>query len=63
MSKTTPGAKDRPQFMTVKLEGNEAVPVFTVSGAITSIARADGYIKIDANGSVEKGEEVTVTLF
>ena len=63
MSKTTPGAKDRPQFMTVKLEGNEAVPVYTVSGAITSIARADGYIKIDANGSVEKGEEVTVTLF
>lgn len=63
MSKTTPGAKDRPQFMTIKLEGGEAVPVFTVSGAITSIAGADGYIKIDANGLVEKGEEVTVTLF
>ncbi len=63
LSKTTKGAKDRPQFMTVKLEGDEAVPVFTQSGAITSIARADGYFKIEANGSVEKGEEVTVTIF
>lgn len=63
MSETTAGAKDRPQFMTVKLEGDEAVPVFTVSGAITSIARADGYFKIEANGSIEQGEEVTVTLF
>ncbi|HEY95302.1 MAG TPA: molybdopterin molybdotransferase MoeA [Dehalococcoidia bacterium] len=63
MSKTTAGAKDRPQFMTVKIEGDEVVPVFTVSGAIMSIARADGYFKIEKNGLVEKGEEVTVTLF
>ncbi|MFC1947224.1 gephyrin-like molybdotransferase Glp [Chloroflexota bacterium] len=63
LSKTVKGAKDRPMFMTVKLEGDEAIPVFTQSGAITSISRADGYFKIEANGSVEKGEEVTVTLF
>ena len=63
MSKTTKGAKDRPQFMTVKLEGNEAIPVFTESGAITSISRADGYFKIEKNESIEKGAEVTVTLF
>ena len=49
--------------MTVKLEGDEAVPVFTESGAITSISRADGYFKIEINGSIEKGHEVTVTLF
>jgi len=63
LSKTTSGSKDRPMFMTVKLEGDEAVPVFTQSGAITSISQADGYFKIEANSSVEKGEEVTVTLF
>lgn len=63
MSKATKGAKDRPQFMTVKLEGDEAVPVFTESGAITSISRADGYFKIEKGGSVEVGEEVTITLF
>ncbi|UCC17617.1 MAG: molybdopterin molybdotransferase MoeA [Dehalococcoidales bacterium] len=63
LSRTTSGSKDRPMFMTVKLEGDEAVPVFTQSGAIMSIARADGYFKIEANSSVEKGEEVTVTLF
>jgi molybdopterin molybdotransferase len=63
MSKTTAGAKDRPQLMTVKLEGDKAIPVFTESGAITSISRADGYFKIEKNGLVEKGEEVTVTLF
>jgi molybdenum cofactor synthesis domain-containing protein len=63
LSKVAKGAKDRPQFMTVKLEGDEAIPVFTESGAITSISRADGYFKIEKNGSVEKGEEVAVTLF
>ena len=63
LSKKTSGSKDRPQFMTVKIEGNEAIPVFTESGAITSISRADGYFKIEANGSVEQGEEVTVTNF
>ena len=63
LTMTASGSKDRPMFMTVKLEGDEAIPVFTESGAIMSIARADGYFKIEANSSVEKGEEVTVTLF
>ncbi len=63
IARTTSGAKDRMQFMTVKVEGDEAIPVFTESGAITSISRADGYIEIEAGGSVEKGETVTVTFF
>jgi molybdenum cofactor synthesis domain-containing protein len=63
LSKSSSGTKGRMQFLTVKLVGDEAVPVFTESGAITSIARADGYIKIEADGYVEKGEIVTVTLF
>lgn len=63
LSENTSGTRGRVQLMTVKLVGDEAVPVFTQSGAITSIARADGYFEIEADGSVEKGETVTVTLF
>lgn len=54
----------RQQFLTVKLRDGEAIPVFKESGAITSMAEADGYIEIPANMDlVEKGEEVEVTLF
>ena len=54
----------RQQFLTVKLRDGEAIPVFKESGAITSMAEADGYIEIPANMDlVEKGEEVKVTLF
>jgi molybdopterin molybdotransferase len=63
LTRTTSGANDRMAFVTVKVEGNEAIPVFTESGAITSISRADGYIEIEAGGSIEKGETVTVTFF
>jgi molybdopterin molybdotransferase len=50
--------------LTVKLERGEAIPVFKESGAITSIAEADGYIEIAENiDLLEKGEPVTVTLF
>jgi molybdopterin molybdotransferase len=63
LSKSTSGDKERVQFMTVKIADGEATPVFTVSGAITSIAHADGYFEIEPAVSVEKGEIVTVTLF
>ncbi len=63
LSETVKGAKDRPQFFTVKISGDEAVPVFTESGAITSIANADGYIEIPEGVSIEQGTAVTVTLF
>lgn len=53
----------REQFLTVKLEGQEAYPVFKYSGAITSTAEADGYIILPVNVDViEEGEEVTVVL-
>jgi len=59
-----PGSVGRRQFLTVKIEGGEAIPVFKESGAITSIADADGYIEIAENiDLLEKGEPVTVTLF
>jgi len=54
----------RVEFHTVKLEKGKAVPVYKESGAITSMAEADGYIKIPANVDLlEAGEKVLVTLF
>ncbi len=58
------GSVGRRQFLTVRIEGEEAIPAFKESGAITSIAEADGYIEIPENiDLLEKGELVTVTLF
>jgi molybdopterin biosynthesis enzyme len=54
----------REQFLTVRLEGDQAYPVFKKSGAITSMTHADGYIVIPINADViEEGEEISVTLF
>ncbi len=54
----------RHQFLTVKIEKDMAVPVFKESGAITSMANADGYIEIPINVDlVEKDETVEVKLF
>jgi len=64
LSQRVPGSVGRRQFLTVKIEGSSAIPVFKESGAITSIAEADGYIEIAENVDlVEKGEPVTVRLF
>jgi molybdopterin molybdotransferase len=53
----------REQFLTVRLENGVAYPVFKRSGAITSMAHADGYIVLPINLDViEEGEDVTVTL-
>jgi molybdenum cofactor synthesis domain-containing protein len=54
----------RVEIHTVRLVDGRAVPAFKESGAITSMAHADGYIEIPADvGVVEKGETVRVTLF
>jgi len=54
----------RHQYLPVRLEGGEVHPVFKESGAITSMADAEGYIEIPANVDlVEKGELVDVLLF
>ncbi len=64
LSRRVPGSVGRKQFLTVRVEGGEAVPVFKESGAITGVAEADGYIEIAENiDLLEKGEPVTVTLF
>lgn len=54
----------RHQIFTVKVKDGEAIPAFKESGAITSMAWADGYIEIPFNVDlIEKGEEVVVHLF
>lgn len=62
-------AKGRRTFVMVKLKsdtlkGLVAVPVETgASGAITTLAKADGFVEIPENQQfIDSGEEVTVTL-
>jgi molybdopterin biosynthesis enzyme len=53
----------RTQFLTVRLTGETAYPAFKESGAITSMAFADGYIVIPADVDlIERGERVRVIL-
>jgi len=55
---------DRLQFYPVRLEGEQASPVFKGSGDVTSLADADGYIQIPVGVSeVEAGTRVAVTLY
>jgi molybdopterin biosynthesis enzyme len=64
MSRRVVSTLGRQQFLTVKLREDEAIPVFKESGAITSMAEADGFVEIPANVDlVEKGEEVEVAIF
>lgn len=54
----------RLQLLTVKVDGQNAIPVYKESGAITSLADADGYIEIPIGTElIEKGETVRVKLF
>ncbi len=54
----------RVEFHTVRIVDGQAVPAYKESGAITSMAHADGYIEIPADvDGIEKGEIVRVVLF
>jgi molybdopterin molybdotransferase len=54
----------RVEVHTIRLVDGRAVPAFKESGAITSMAHADGYIVIPADVTLlEKGQGVRVTLF
>ncbi len=54
----------RHQYLPVRVEHGEVVPAFKESGAITSMADAEGYIEIPANVDlVERGERVLVKFF
>lgn len=54
-------ARGRRQYVLVKIKNNEAHPILKDSGAITSLAEADGYILIPKNVEIiEEGSEVDV---
>jgi molybdenum cofactor synthesis domain-containing protein len=64
MSRRYTSTIGRHQYLPVRVEHGEVVPVFKESGAITSMADAEGYIEIPANVDlVEKGELVLVKFF
>ena len=64
MSRRYTSTIGRHQYLPVRVEHGEVVPVFKESGAITSMADAEGYIEIPANVDlVEKGEPVLVRFF
>ncbi len=56
--------RGRVEVHTVRIEDGRAVPAFKESGAITSMAHADGYVVIPADVDlVDAGQVVHVTLF
>ena len=59
-----PSSHGREECVAVRCENGVAVPVIGKSGLITTLAGADGYIRIprDAEG-IARGESVTVYLF
>lgn len=64
LSKRLHSSKGRMQYSLVKLEKELAIPIIKDSGAVTSLAEADGYVKIPKSVElVDEGEEVEVTLF
>ena len=64
LGKRIVSSSGRKQFLTVRIENGAAHPVYKHSGAITSMAKADGYIILPLNLDViEEGEIVQVTLF
>jgi molybdopterin molybdotransferase len=64
MSRRYTSTTGRHQYLPVRIENGEVVPAFKESGAITSMAHAEGYIEIAANVDlVEKGEPVLVKFF
>ena len=56
--------KDRLQFYPVRLDGDQAIPVFKGSGDVTSLSDADGYVEVPIGiTDVPSGTRVTVTLY
>jgi molybdopterin molybdotransferase len=54
-------ARGRLHYVLVKIEGNKAIPILKDSGAISSLAEADGFIQIPKNIEIlEKEDSVQV---
>lgn len=64
LKKRIHSAVGREQYQLVTYDNGEVIPIFKDSGAIFSLARADGYVNVSKNTEmVEEGEIVEVTLF
>lgn len=64
LNQSVPGSVGRRQFLPVKVNSGQAIPLFKESGAITATAEADGYLDIPQNLDIlNKGEMVSVHLF
>jgi molybdopterin molybdotransferase len=54
-------ARGRKQYVLVKIQENKAHPILKDSGAITSLAEADGYFEVPKNVEIlDEGSTVTV---
>jgi len=63
LSKRFHSARGRNQYVLVKVDGNNAIPILKDSGAITALAEADGYFKVPKNVEiVPEGSYVEVVL-
>lgn len=63
MGKRIVSSSGRKQFLTVRIKDGVAYPVFKHSGAITSMAQADGYVMLPVNLDViEEGQEIEVII-
>jgi len=56
-------ASKRRQFIPVRMDNDEAVPIGKESGAITATAYASGYVTVMENSAVSRGSNVKVVLF
>jgi len=64
LSRKSASTIGRYEFLPVRIDNEEAVPVMKGSSAITTMSEADGYIEIDENTEVvDKDGEVEVKLF
>jgi molybdopterin molybdotransferase len=64
LARKHPSTVGRYEFLPVRLEGGDAVPLTKGSSAISALADADGFVEIDENTEVvEKGALVEVRLF
>lgn len=64
LTKRIHSAIGREQYQLVKYDDGKIEPIFKDSGAIFSLARADGYVNVSKNTElVEEGEIVEVNLF
>jgi molybdopterin molybdotransferase len=64
ISRRIRSAKGRREYLLVKIKNNFAVPILKDSGAIASLADADGYVIIPKNIEyIEKNDVVEVKLF